>query len=115
MPLPSQHRVPISHSARKLAKSDFTQFTHILAADESNLSDIQRMKPANSTAEIRLWGSYLDDKAIPDPWYGGLVSLHYLVFWMNLIRLQSGFEDTFKQCTALSSAFLDAVFGKAED
>jgi len=94
-----KHRVPISHSARRLAKSDFTQFTHILAADENNLRDIQRVKPANSTAEIHLWGSYLDGKSIPDPWYGGI----------------SGFENTFKQCTALSHAFLDNVFGKGED
>jgi hypothetical protein len=29
--------------------------------------------PDNATAEVRLWGSYLDGKSIPDPWYGGLV------------------------------------------
>jgi len=86
-----KHKIPISHHSRKLTSSDFTEFTHILASDESNLRDIKRVMPANSTADIRLWGSYSDGKVIPDPWYGGL----------------SGFESTFQQCTSLSEAFLD--------
>ncbi len=31
------------------------------------------MKPHDATAEIRLWGSYVDNKPIPDPYYGGIV------------------------------------------
>ncbi|KAJ7169736.1 phosphotyrosine protein phosphatase I superfamily, partial [Mycena filopes] len=84
-----KHKIPISHHARQLASSDFTEFTHILASDASNLRDIKRVMPANSTADIRLW-------AIPDPWYGSL----------------SGFEDTYQQCTSLSEAFLDQLDGK---
>ncbi|KAJ7932549.1 phosphotyrosine protein phosphatase I superfamily [Mycena leptocephala] len=91
-----KHKIPISHFSRKLTSSDFTEFTHILASDESNLRDIKRVMPANSTADIRLWGSYSDGKSIPDPWYGGL----------------SGFESTFQQCTALSEAFLDNLESK---
>ncbi|KAF7310786.1 Phosphotyrosine protein phosphatase [Mycena chlorophos] len=90
-----KHSIPISHSSRKLKNSDFVQFTHILASDESNLRDIKRVAPSNGTAEIRLWGSYLDGKAIPDPWYGGM----------------SGFEQVYQQCTALSRAFLDQLVG----
>ncbi|KAJ7357216.1 phosphotyrosine protein phosphatase I superfamily [Mycena albidolilacea] len=84
---------PLTDNARS---SDFTDFTHILASDDSNLRDIKRVTPANSTADIRLWGSYLDGKSIPDPWYGGL----------------SGFEGTYQQCTSLSEAFLDDLEGK---
>ncbi|KAJ7275187.1 phosphotyrosine protein phosphatase I superfamily [Mycena haematopus] len=91
-----KHRIPISHQARKLTNSDFTNFTHILASDANNLRDIKRVMPANSTADIRLWGSYLDGKSIPDPWYGSL----------------SGFESTYQQCTSLSEAFLDSLEGK---
>ncbi|KAJ7900193.1 phosphotyrosine protein phosphatase I superfamily [Mycena olivaceomarginata] len=90
-----KHKIPISHKSRKLASSDFTDFTHILASDDSNLRDIKRVTPANSTADIRLWGSYLDGKSIPDPWYGGL-------------RLRG----TYQQCTSLSEAFLDDLEGK---
>ena len=70
----AQNKVPIKHSARQVTQADFRTFTHILAADESNLRNLQRMKPRDATAEVRLWGSYLDGEAIPDPYYGGMVS-----------------------------------------
>jgi len=88
-----KHRIPISHAARKVSKADFSHFTHILAADESNLRGLEGVKPGNSTAEVRLWGSYLDNKSIADPYYSGI----------------GGFEDVYEQCIALSNAFLDQV------
>ena len=69
-----QHHVPITCLARQVATADFTSFTHILASDENNLRELVRKKPSNSTADIRLWGSYLDNKSIPDPYYGAKVS-----------------------------------------
>ncbi|KAF7306787.1 Phosphotyrosine protein phosphatase [Mycena indigotica] len=88
-----KHKVPIFHASRKLKTSDFTEFTHILASDDSNLRDIKRVMPSGATADVRLWGSYLDGKSIPDPWYGGI----------------KDFEKVFQQCTALSKAFLDQL------
>jgi low molecular weight phosphotyrosine protein phosphatase len=73
--IPTQHDVHISRKARPIDPSDFTEFTHILAADESNLRNLERVKPKNSTADIKLWGSYLNNKPIPDPYYGGDVSM----------------------------------------
>ncbi|KAJ3829803.1 phosphotyrosine protein phosphatase [Lentinula raphanica] len=90
-----KHKIPIEHTARQLQTSDFTEFTHILAADQSNLRNLERVKPRNATAEVRLWGSYLDDKPISDPYYGGM----------------NGFEQVYQQCLALSNAFLDRVAG----
>ncbi|KAG6841948.1 hypothetical protein C0991_005128 [Blastosporella zonata] len=81
-----------------VGESPDDRFTHILAADESNLQQLMRIKPKNSTADVRLWGSYLDNNPIPDPYYGG----------------NDGFEKVFQQCTDLSNAFLDAVVGNAE-
>ena len=69
----AQNKVPIKHSARQVQQSDFKRFTHILASDEANLRSLQHMKPRDATAEVRLWGSYLDNKPIPDPYYGGMV------------------------------------------
>ena len=69
-----KHNVPIEHYARQISTSDFTKFTHILAADESNLRSLNSVKPRNATAEVRLFGSYLDNKPIADPYYGGMVS-----------------------------------------
>ena len=71
-----QHKVPINHEARQISESDFTRFTHILASDGSNLRHLERIKPSNSTADIQLWGSFLDNRPIPDPYYGGMVSHH---------------------------------------
>jgi len=88
-----KHKVPISHRARQVTSSDFKNFTHILAADESNLRNLMSIKPTDSIAEVRLWGSYLDNKPIPDPYYGG----------------DNGFEAVFQQCVKLSSAFLDGI------
>ncbi|KAK7059138.1 Low molecular weight phosphotyrosine protein phosphatase [Paramarasmius palmivorus] len=93
------HGVPISHQARKISTSDFTKFTHILAADGSNLRDLERIKPRDATAEVKLWGSYLNNEPIGDPYYGGI----------------NGFEKVFQQCVAFSNAFLDEVVGKSSE
>ncbi|KAJ3541970.1 hypothetical protein NM688_g6022 [Phlebia brevispora] len=91
-----KYKVPINHAARQVSKEDFRRFTHILASDEANLRNLNRMKPRGATAEVRLWGSYDDDNQIEDPYYGGL----------------NGFEKAYEQCTRYSNAFLDEVFGK---
>ncbi|KAI0051647.1 phosphotyrosine protein phosphatase [Auriscalpium vulgare] len=87
--------VPINHAARQVHAEDFSEYTHILAADESNLRNLERIRPRNATAELRLWGSYVDNKPIDDPYYGGM----------------KNFETTYRQCLQLSNAFLDDVFG----
>jgi len=91
-----KHNVPIEHEARQVHAEDFRKFNHILAADESNLRNLMKIKPRDSIADVRLWGSYLDDRPIQDPYYGGI----------------DGFEACYQQCTKLSHAFLDEVEGK---
>lgn len=69
-----------------MCEEDFYSFTHILAADTSNLNDLLRKKPDDATAEVKLWGSYLDDnKSIPDPYYGGIVSF-VMVCGMTMLK-----------------------------
>jgi len=91
-----KHNIPINHSARQVKEVDFRTFQYILAADESNLRSLVAKQPREGTATVRLWGSYLNDKPIGDPYYGGI----------------DGFEGCFEQCTKLSNAFLDEVVGK---
>ena len=62
-PIP-QHSVPINSVARQVSREDFNRFTHILAADESNLANLKRIQPKDSKAEVRLFGSYDDNKPI---------------------------------------------------
>ncbi|KAF9527805.1 phosphotyrosine protein phosphatase I superfamily [Crepidotus variabilis] len=88
-----KNKVPIDSLARQVATSDFINFTYILASDENNLRNLERIRPSNGTATVRLWGSYLDNKPIPDPYYGGL----------------GGFDKVYDQCVNLSNAFLDEV------
>lgn len=88
--------MPIEHEARQVSREDFKKFTYILASDEQNLRNLERIKPADSTATVRLWGSYVDDKAIADPYYGGL----------------NGFETVYQQCIRYSNALLDEIEGK---
>lgn len=103
--------------------ADFDRFTHILTADESNLRDLTRIKPKNSTAELHMWGSYLDNKPIADPYYGGIVRINYdsirnmalLIAHNCRLAVQEGFERCFQQSIQLSEAFLDTAVGKAPD
>ncbi|KAH0838189.1 phosphotyrosine protein phosphatase I superfamily [Lanmaoa asiatica] len=91
-----QHNIPINHSARQVKEADFSEFEHILAADGSNLRNLQAKKPREGTAIVRLWGSYLDNEPISDPYYGDITA----------------FERCFEECTKFSNAFLDEIVGK---
>lgn len=59
--------------ARQVALADFQQFDLILAMDQSNLADLQRLRPAGSTAEVDLFLRRYDLTVteVPDPYYGG--------------------------------------------
>ena len=60
--------------ARQVSVEDFHRFDHILAMDNSNLSDLKRMQPAGSKADLRLCLSDargLGERDVPDPYYDG--------------------------------------------
>jgi len=70
--------------------SDFINFTHILAADESVLKYLEKRKSSTQAgAKISLWGSYLDGKPIPDPYYGKIVSgdCHWFLSIFYIVKL----------------------------
>ncbi|KAI0094785.1 phosphotyrosine protein phosphatase [Irpex rosettiformis] len=92
-----KHNVPIQHEARQVTKQDFDAFTYVLASDEANLRNLERIRPASSKAVLKLWGSYVDNRSIPDPYYGGI----------------NGFEKVYEQCVRYSNALLDEIQSKA--
>ncbi|KAI0695122.1 phosphotyrosine protein phosphatase [Cytidiella melzeri] len=92
-----KHNIPINHEARQVTREDFDAFTYILASDESNLRNLESMRPKGSKAVVKLWGSYVDNKAIADPYYGGM----------------NGFETVYQQCVRYSNALLDEMEGKS--
>ena len=53
--------------ARQVAEDDFHSFDHILAMDEDNLADLERLRPQQARAELRLFAA----AEVPDPYAGG--------------------------------------------
>ena len=59
--------------ARQVCAEDFSEFDYILAMDENNLRDLQRLSPPDQRHKIRLFLEFTDQNvsAVPDPYYGG--------------------------------------------
>lgn len=53
--------------ARRVSETDFERFDLILAMDEDNLADLERLRPPQGRAELRLFAG----RAVPDPYSGG--------------------------------------------
>ncbi|GAA5857570.1 hypothetical protein JCM8547_004275 [Rhodosporidiobolus lusitaniae] len=87
-----QHGVPISSRCRQLSKNDFTKFDYIIGMDRSNMANIEKVKPKNSTAKIAIFGSFNDgSRTVDDPYYGG----------------DDGFERVYQQCVKYSEGLLE--------
>ncbi|WP_427454306.1 low molecular weight protein-tyrosine-phosphatase [Litorimonas sp. WD9-15] len=56
-------------AARKVRRSDFTEFDYILAMDAANLRDLAEIAPQHMTAKLSLF--LPDGQDVPDPYYGG--------------------------------------------
>jgi protein-tyrosine phosphatase len=58
--------------ARQITASDFDGFDLIVAMDEANLRDIERLRPSGSETPVTLMMSYAPEageRAVPDPYY----------------------------------------------
>lgn len=59
--------------ARQVNAEDFQQFDYILAMDQENLLNLQRLQPANFNGHLGLFlpfGQCVETE-VPDPYYGG--------------------------------------------
>lgn len=72
--------------ARRVVEADFERFDLVLAMDEENLAELQRLKPADARAELRLF----DAAEVPDPYHGSA----------------QGFENVLDQIERASDALL---------
>lgn len=64
----------MTHLARQLTTQDFDDFDLIFVMDESNLINVNRVRPANSRAQVKMLREYrqnMDSPIVPDPYYGG--------------------------------------------
>ena len=60
--------------ARKIEKADFETFDLIVALDHGHLRRLERMRPPDARAEVRLLMEFARDTSledVPDPYYGG--------------------------------------------
>lgn len=60
---------------RQVGPADFERFRFILAMDRENLAELEAMKPADFTGELRLLLDFARDSdtdEVPDPYYGGI-------------------------------------------
>ena len=53
--------------ARRVSEADFQHFDLLLAMDRDNLADLERLKPDQARAELRLFAAL----EVPDPYQGG--------------------------------------------
>ena len=59
--------------ARQVRMADFEAFDFLLAMDEENLSRLQRLRPAQARAQLRLFMDFapqVGSHIVPDPYYG---------------------------------------------
>ena len=74
--------VQIDHlRSRKVTTTDFFDYDLIVAMDRSNLSDLRRIQPSGSTAELKMMMKYHPQGQpvdVPDPYYGGMDGFTYM-------------------------------------
>jgi protein-tyrosine phosphatase len=80
---------------RQVAEADFHRFDLILAMDEVNLADLQRLAPdGDSSAEVRLFAQV----EVPDPYTGGPAGFEQVLdlveatadFWVKNLAARLG-------------------------
>lgn len=59
--------------ARQVEPDDFYRYDLILAMDRSNLKNLKKLAPKDSTAQVELFLPYGDSatEEVPDPYFGG--------------------------------------------
>jgi len=88
-----------SFRGRQAVAKDFEHFDYILAMDESNLSNLRALAPANHSANLGLFLDFahnFDQQEVPDPYYGGA----------------DGFELVLDLIEDASNGFLEQVLDK---
>ncbi|KAG9391386.1 Protein-tyrosine phosphatase/arsenate reductase [Carpediemonas membranifera] len=68
--------------ARQLSKQDFRDFDYILAMDDSNLSNCQRVCPKGFSGHLSLFTEFSEqfhNQPVPDPYYGGANGFNHVL------------------------------------
>ncbi len=90
------HGIDITgQKARKVTLADFDDYDLILGMDRSNVDDLRRLAPAESTGRIELFLGLATGrmKDVPDPYYGG----------------DDGFLDVYRMIREASEALVERL------
>jgi protein-tyrosine phosphatase len=82
--------------ARQVKPADFRRFTHVVALDHDNLTNLRRLAPPDATAELSLLLDHVEGRAgeaVVDPWFGD----------------DAGFEITWTEVTAAAETLADRL------
>ena len=82
----ARNGIDIAHlRARQVTPDDFRRFGHIVALDANNLSDLERLRPADGKAQLSLLLDHVEGRegeAVADPYYGE--DLHFDAAWSDV-------------------------------
>ncbi len=84
--------------ARQVVKQDFYDFDTIFAMDNANLTDLQKLIPADAGAKVVLFDGQFGNQEVADPYYGNMTDFEQMFFhitqisqnWLNLWQSPNG-------------------------
>ena len=86
MRLTAQERqININSRARQINKSDFGKFNYIVTMDNSNFSNVMRLRNSDSNSDlakiikIQDYSSVFKEAEVPDPYFGGEEGFEYVL------------------------------------
>lgn len=91
-----KHGVDISsYRARQVGPDDFHLFTHIIALDAQNLTDLEALRPEGAAAKLSLLLDHVpgrEGEAVADPYYGQASAFD--VTWADVTAGAKGLIET---------------------
>lgn len=83
------HGLKSTHIVRQITKQDFNDFDYIFGMDEDNMSELRRLAPKNSKAELLMLGDFglaKENRIIEDPYYVSTVLKWYIIYKSNFVQ-----------------------------
>jgi protein-tyrosine phosphatase len=81
--------------ARQVTREDFDRFDEIVALDEENLADLERLRPDGARARLSLLLDHVpgrEGQAVADPYHGG--DSHFDLTWRDVTEGARGLART---------------------
>ena len=87
--------IDYSHTVRQIIKDDFERFDFIFGMDDSNMKELDSLKPSGSKVKLILLGTYdpQGERIIRDPYYDSG---------------DAGFVKCYEQCLRSCTSFLES-------